>query len=149
MVLLGVPFKLPLRQKSFPKPDCRDVRGQTLYEVASVVSSKLDLMLRELVSWDAATDTSSDYPDVMTDAMLAELLLAPHNMAFSGLSFGAWMPIDAADDPGTCRCVKLKEVQHTLEKHAIEVFNKGEEGDHHRGGRHPTRGDSPYLLSQP
>ena len=90
--------------KSCQKPDCRDVKGHTLYEVEKIITSELDQMLVELVSWDAAT---KDYPEVMTGAMLSELLLAPHNIAYSGLSYGAWAPVDPADDPGLCRCLTL------------------------------------------
>ena len=38
-----------------PKPDCREVKGHTLYKMEKIITSELDLMLAEVVSWDAAT----------------------------------------------------------------------------------------------
>ena len=79
--------------------DCRKVRGHTLYEVGRVLVERLDLMLRELVAWDPATDHSSDSPEVLSGSMLAELLLATHNRGLSGLSYGACEAINVSDDP--------------------------------------------------
>ena len=81
-------------------------------------------MLAELISWDAATQ---DNPEVMTGTMLVEPLLAPYNITYSGLSYGAWGPVDPSDDLGTCRCLTLREEQQATMAHTLEVFNKGEE----------------------
>ena len=60
--------------------------------------------------------------------MLAELLLAPHNRGLSGLSYGDWVAIDASDDPGTCRCVQLKQDQEAQDKHAMDFNDNNNSG---------------------
>ena len=81
-------------------------------------------MLKELVSWDPATQ---DYPEVLTLAMLSELLLAPHNNPFSGLAYGGGAPVDPEEDPGSCRCLVLKEDQEATMAQAMEKVCKDEE----------------------
>ena len=67
-------------------------------------------MLLSVTPWDPLAE-DSEAPESMSGAMLASLLLSPHNLALGGLQAAHWEVVGEDDDPGTCRCSLLREME--------------------------------------
>jgi hypothetical protein len=67
-------------------------------------------MLLSVTPWDPLAE-DSEAPESMSGTMLANLLLSPHNLALGGLQAANWEVVGEDDDPGTCRCSLLREME--------------------------------------
>ena len=66
------------------KLECSTIRGHTQGQFTKMLMSQVGSMLQQVHSWDPL-HPDSDAPETMSENMLAELVLSPHNSHLSGL----------------------------------------------------------------
>ena len=63
---------------------CSTIKGHSLVQVSDMTLAMIKEMLLSVTPWDPL-DEDSEAPESMSGAILANLLLSPHNMALDGL----------------------------------------------------------------